>query len=258
MPSDTSRLRAASRRADSITVTSAPKRRYHLRELQPDVAAADDHQVLGHCVQRHDRRVVERRTSSMPGSAGRTERPPTLMKITRCGPACGRPTWTVRGATKRASPTITSVFASPRIHASTPSRDLRTMPSLRAFTRAMSTRMSPAIEAELCAAAREVNRARAGHQRLGRHAADVDAGAAEGAAFDDDAAQTFPAAARGQRRAGLAGADDDGINASACIGTKLLGAPNIAQTTGVDHDGLRFALSSVFRRPCIARPRAPV
>ena len=56
-----------------------------------------------------------------------------------------------------------------------------------------------------------MDRARTGDQGLGRHAADVDAGAAEGAALDDGGAQAFLGAARRQCRAGLAGTDDDGI-----------------------------------------------
>ena len=44
------------------------------------------------------------------------------------------------------------------------------------------------------------------------------------AAFDDNAAQTFLAAASSQRRAGLAGADYDDINAFCLHGFKLLGA----------------------------------
>ena len=77
----------------------------------------------------------------MPGSAGRTARPPTLRKMR--GALSRRPsTSSVAGPTKRASPTMTSVPFKPRIQASTPSRDFATMASLRAITRAMSTRRS--------------------------------------------------------------------------------------------------------------------
>jgi hypothetical protein len=78
-------------------------------------------------------------TVSMPGRAGRTARPPTLRKM-RGALRRRSPTSSVAGPTKRASPTMTSVPFKPRIQASTPSRDFATMASLRAITRAMSTR----------------------------------------------------------------------------------------------------------------------
>jgi len=81
-------------------------------------------------------------TLSMPGRSGRTARPPTLMKMR--GAVMRRlPTASVAGATKRASPSTTSVCASPRIQASTAWRECITRACLRAITRARSTRMSP-------------------------------------------------------------------------------------------------------------------
>ena len=57
----------------------------HLRELQPDVAAADHHQVLGHRVELRACAVLVRYgTASTPGMSGTRARPPTLMKM-RCG-----------------------------------------------------------------------------------------------------------------------------------------------------------------------------
>ena len=68
----------------------------HLRELEPDVAAADDHQVARQRVEREHRRVgeVRARRRCRAGRA-RSARPPTLMKM--------------RGAVSSSSPTRTRV-----------------------------------------------------------------------------------------------------------------------------------------------------
>jgi hypothetical protein len=67
------------------------------------------------------------------------------------------------------------------------------------------------VEAELGPALSQPDGARAGHQRLGRHTAHVDAGAAEVVPLDDGRLQPFATAACGDGRPGLAGADDDGV-----------------------------------------------
>ena len=53
----------------------------------------------------------------------------------------------------------------------------------------------------------------AGDQRLGRHAAGVDAGAAEQVPLDDGHGHAGLGQSRGQRGPGLPGADDDGVEA---------------------------------------------
>ena len=62
-------------------------------------------------------------------------------------------------------------------------------------------------------AAREVRGVGAGDQRLGRHAAGVDAGAAEQMALDERDGHAGRGQPAGERRAGLAGADDDRVEA---------------------------------------------
>ena len=67
-----------------------------------------------------------------------------------------------------------------------------TTPSLRAFTAAMSTRTAAVeLDAPFGGAARHLRGARAGHQRLGRDAADVDAGAAQTLALDEGGASAL-------------------------------------------------------------------
>jgi len=56
---------------------------HDLRELQADVAAADDHQVLGHPVQFHDRHVVERRHAVDAGQLGPYRSPADVQEDAR-------------------------------------------------------------------------------------------------------------------------------------------------------------------------------
>ena len=53
----------------------------HLRELEPDVAAADDDEMRGHASSSRIEVLVRNGTSSMPGMSGTRARPPTLMKM---------------------------------------------------------------------------------------------------------------------------------------------------------------------------------
>ena len=73
----------------------------HLRELEADVAAAHDHQVLRRPVQRQDRGVGEIGHLADAGKSGTMARPPTLMKM-RGAVSSSSPTRTVSGASKRA------------------------------------------------------------------------------------------------------------------------------------------------------------
>ena len=57
----------------------------------------------------------------------------------------------------------------------------------------------------------EVRGVGAGDERLGRHAAGVDAGAAEQLALDEGDFHAGAGQPAGERRTGLAGADDDGV-----------------------------------------------
>ena len=85
---------------------------------------------------------------------------------------------------------------------------------MRALTRFMSTRdRPPSDDAEIGGAARQVGGIGAGDQRLGRDAAGVDAGAAEELALDERDGHARGGQPAGQRRSGLAGADDDRVEA---------------------------------------------
>ena len=66
-------------------------------------------------------------------------------------------------------------------------------------------------DAEVSAAARQVRGVRTGDQSLGRNTAVVHAGAADKLAFDDGDRLAGGSESSGQRRARLAGTDDDGV-----------------------------------------------
>ena len=83
-------------------------------------------------------------TLSRPRIAGTAGRPPTLTKILSARSSSSL-TFTVFLPMKRAWPRYTVVPSRPRIHISTPRLELRTMSSLRAFTRCMSMRGAPSM-----------------------------------------------------------------------------------------------------------------
>ena len=105
-----------------------------------------------------------------------------------------------------------------------PSRALAETVSARAFTLGMSIRdVAVEHDAVVGGPAREMCGIGAGHQRFGRHAAGVDAGAAEQLAFDERDCHSGASQAAGERGAGLAGPDDDGVEAGPSMRT--LSAP---------------------------------
>ena len=116
------------------------------------------------------------------------------------------------GASKRAWPWTTVQPSMPRSHFSTPLREspdtCRLAPSTRCHVDADGTVDHDAV---FGGAARQMRGIGAGDQRLGRRAAGVDAGAAEQLALDDATLHAGGRQARRERRAGLAGADDDGV-----------------------------------------------
>ena len=78
----------------------------------------------------------------------------------------------------------------------------------------MSTSTAPpSDDAEIGGAPGHVGGVGAGHQRLGRHAAGVDAGAAEQLALDERDLHPRAVSRPASGGAGLAGADDDGVEA---------------------------------------------
>ena len=116
----------------STTVTSLPKRRIHLRELEPDIAAAHDQQVPRQEIDLHHRAVGQ----IGPGRARASvyARPPTLMKmrgrehdITHLRPLAAR--------RNGACPSIDGASCMLSSQRSTPvARSRATISSLRAFT----------------------------------------------------------------------------------------------------------------------------
>ena len=159
----------------------------HLAELEPDVAAADDHQVFRQRRPDPSSSCWSGTASvSRPGSCGTAARPPTLMKMRSAARTRARrrrpraATGSARGRDRRwQRSSSVSIF-------SRPVRERPEIASLRALTRAMSTLTLPAIgDAEVGGAAGEVRGIGAGDHRLGRNAAGVDAGAADEVPLDD-------------------------------------------------------------------------
>ena len=184
----------------------------HLRELEADVAAAGDDQVLGQRVDRHHRDVGQDRHvgDAVPG---RQHRPAADVDedLRRLEPSRRRPR--PRSARRSArGPRSASGSASTRSISPSDAIESATTRSLRALTAFMSTPIGPSMrDAVVAGAPRDVRGARAGDQRLGRDAAVVDAGAAEVLALDQRRLQTGLGEPDRERRAGLAGADHDRV-----------------------------------------------
>lgn len=75
------------------------------------------------------------------------------------------------------------------------------------------------------------------HQCLGRRAAGVDAGAAEAVALDDRHALAGGCQAMCERRAGLAGADDDGVELGHACLLRTKGRARFELPRGIDSEG---------------------
>ena len=185
----------------------------HLGEFQPDIAAADDHQMARHEVDRHHRAVRQiGRPDRARARFGTTARPPTLMKI-RSAVEDGVADLNLVRRDKAGMALIDrAIRQGPQALFDPHARLLRKSRSFRAFTRGMSTRTAPSRPTPNSAgSARHMGRVGAGDQCLCRNAAGIDAGAAERAAFDDRDGHARSRQPPRQRRSGLPGADDDGI-----------------------------------------------
>ena len=100
----------------------------------------------------------------------------------------------------------------PRSHVSTFVRAFVETVSARALTRFMSILIGLSIAIPILGAAPgQVGRIGAGDQRLGRHAAGIDAGSAEQLALDERDFHAGRGQPSGEGRACLPGADDDGV-----------------------------------------------
>ena len=105
------------------------------------------------------------------------------------------------------------------------------MSSLRALTFAMSTLIGPVADPVFGAAPRQVSGVRAGHQRLGRDASGVDAGAADQFALDHRDALPGCRQSTRQRRPGLPGANDDRVEMLChrlAVSARIANPPKIA------------------------------
>src|SRR5207248_1902836 len=138
---------------------------------------------FGTCLRSRSVLLVRNGTPAMPGICGTEARPPTLIKI-RGAVSVASPTETVSGPTNRACAVKTVQCSVPRSQASTSPRDLAEIAAAPAWTPAMSTRTGPS-KAKPYSSPRRMRGLGAGDQRLGRHAAGIDAGAAESFALDD-------------------------------------------------------------------------
>ena len=242
-----------------------PEAPVHLGELQRDVAAADDDQMLGHGVEFQDAdvgQVVDVGQSRDVGHDG----PAADVEEDALGlddPAIDRER--VRSV-KRACPRIKVHPSMPSSQPSTPSRSSWTMPSLRALTFAMSTVTADGADPEIGRPARDVGRVRTGDQSLGRDAAIVDARSADQFAFDDCDGLTRRRQPAGQWRAGLAGTHDDGVVAlrhgrqsvtGRAVSAAIAKPPSTATTSSVSATGRSMpSLSESLRRSVISAQRA--
>ena len=144
---------------------------------------------------------------------GTVGRPPVLMKIS--GASSSRSlTRIVRGLSKRPWPSISVTLGAlpePVRHAAIRLRDDLVLARLDAGH--VDADRTVDHDAEVVAAARDVRGAGARDQRLGRNAADIHTGAADALALEDRRLAAGGGEPHGQRRAGLAGADDDRVEA---------------------------------------------
>ncbi len=133
--------RAISRGAHLDDGDLAAEAAVHLRELEPDIAAADDDQMPRQ--RRRDRSSTcwsDTAPRRCPACPARSARPPTLMKICSARRAARRRRATSCGRSKRAWPSIDGAAVHRRQPALDAARASRaTIASLRALTRAMST-----------------------------------------------------------------------------------------------------------------------
>ena len=183
----------------------------HLRELEPDVAAADDDQVLGQHVELHHRRVGEHRHVGQAGPVGqrgtaahvdedawRREHPIPHGDRARPGEAGVAPDQLEPGGAAQPARQAVDRLGDDAILA-------------RLHRLQVDTHRAVDEHAVVGGPARHVGGAGAGDHRLGGDAAVVDAGTAEMLALDQGGLHAGRGEAGGQEGAGLAAADDDGV-----------------------------------------------
>ena len=226
----------------------------HLRELEADVAAADDHQVRRHPVEgehgavgqiRH--RADPRQVGHRGASADVDEHPRRVQELV-------------------ADPD--AVFAlEPGVAPHERAARQASQPLLEAPARVrgdgVGARLDPghvdrhrrpsSDDPVLGGAAGDVGRVGARHQRLGRHAAGVDAGAAHELALDERDRHAGRGETADERRARLAGADDDRVERPHRSAPAISRAPPSASASSVKAAG-RSLPKAVAIRARRARP----
>ena len=161
--------------------TKAP---VYLGELEPDIAATDHHQVLRHALKLQDRAVGEIGNLVQARQIRHDRTPADIDENARSGqklwadPQLLRPLELSRALEDRASPHVTQPVLDPfaRICGDScrPAPDLAHVDPDRLIQHDAIVRAAP----------RQMRGVSAGDQRLGRHAAGVDTGAAELVALD--------------------------------------------------------------------------
>jgi hypothetical protein len=186
----------------------------HLRELQADVAAADHDEVLGHEVDVHHRDVGEI-GHRFDSRHLRHARPPTDVEED----FLRRQLFTVHlHAVLGGKTRVTSVHLSalqplhPLLHVLAGLADDLVLSRLHALH--VDARGAVHQHAVVGRAPRHVRRVGARHHRLGGRAAVVHAGAAELVPLHHGDFHAGTGEARSEGRPGLAGADDEGVEAS--------------------------------------------
>ena len=183
----------------------------HLGELQRDVTAADDDEMLGQRIEFEDRHVGEVVDIGQPGMSGTTARPPTLRKIRSARRTFRPPTRNVCGSSKRAWPrkTVQPSMESSQLFDTRAVGQHDAVLARLDFRHVHADRSGP--DAEFGAATGQLCGVRAGHQCLGRDASGVDAGAADVFALHHRNALPGRCQPPRQWGSGLAGTDDDRV-----------------------------------------------
>ena len=201
----------------STMVTVGPEAPEHLRELEPHVRAAHDHQVLGQAVQREDRAVVEVRDLA-DARNGRHRRAPADIDedARRRQHLVAHPH--LRGRFEGGVPAQHRAAG----HAAQPLLDV----AARARHDGVGARLDGRHvdgdralhhDAVVARAARQVRGVGAGDHRLRGRASRVDAGPAEVAPLDERHLHAGAREPAGERRPGLSGPDDDGVDRHGAI-----------------------------------------
>ncbi|MDT4851430.1 hypothetical protein FQZ97_856100 [compost metagenome] len=187
-----------------------PEAAHHLRELQTDVAAADDDQMFGHAVQLQNRDVVECGHGVDAGDIRAHRAAAHVQEDARCRQAASADFQRRSGHEAGLSNDDFGFLQAP--HPGFES--FAGLADDAVFAGLDTGHVHPeltGIEAEFAATARQVHGARARNEGLRRYAADVETGAPEVPALDDGGAQALLAAACGDGRTCLTGPNNDGV-----------------------------------------------